>query len=114
MAGRPKLQLNETDIHDLAAIGCTQDEICSLLGCNPTTLRDKYSAVYEKGNNVMRESIRRKRLKIAMDDTHKMQASMLMFLSKVVLGEKEYSVIDSPRDTPEDSTITFVELPSNK
>ena len=92
---RPKLALNETDVYDLAAIGCTYEEIASLVGCDKSTLEKRFSGTIKTGHDNMKMSVRRKSFQIAMDDTHKQQASMLIFLRKVVLGDKEYNVIDA-------------------
>jgi hypothetical protein len=97
---RPKLQLNEKDIYDLAAIGCTYEEIANLVGCDKSTLEKSYSAIIKSGHDSMKQSLRRERLKIAFDPNHKQQATMLIFLSKVILGEKEYAVIDDGRSAP--------------
>lgn len=112
---RPKLALNETDIYDLAAIGCTYEEIASLVGCDKDTLVNRFSDTIKAGHDNMKRSLRRERLAIAMDKTHKQQASMLIFLSKTVLGEKEYNVIDARTvGLPTEIGLTDAQPPSNE
>lgn len=101
MAGRgKKLILCEEDVRTLASFGCTYEEMAAILGCAKDTLTKNYQEIIAAGHEEMKMSIRRERLRIAMDPNHKQQASMLMFMSKVVLGEKEYNVIDDGLNAP--------------
>lgn len=100
MAGRKKLSLCEDDVYHLASFGCTYEEIAAIVGCSKDTLTRNYTDIITAGHEDMKMSLRRERLRIAMDSNHKQQASMLMFLSKVILGDKEYAVIDDGRDAP--------------
>ena len=105
---RPKKEIDEEAVRRCAEFGMTYEEMADYFSCAKQTLVDRFQDTIKSGHSEMKESIRRKRLKIAMDDTHKQQASMLMFLSKVVLGEKEYEVVDSGK-TPPSIKIEFVD-----
>jgi hypothetical protein len=105
--GAQKLQLDEKSITKLASYGCTVQEIAGLLGCSVPTVYN-FKEALEAGQAGMKESIRRERFKIAMDPNHPKQASMLIFLSKTVLGEKEYEVIDNGLNAAPKLKIEFV------
>lgn len=92
---RPVKEINEEEVLKLAQIGATHEEMAHVFGCTTQTLLNRFQDLIREGHADAKMSIRRKRLRIAMDDDHKQQASMLMFLSKVWLGEKEYAVVDA-------------------
>lgn len=110
---RAKIQLCEDDVKDLAKIGCTYQEIASIVGCSVDTLVRQYKEVIQSGHEDMKASLRRQRLAIALNPEHKQQAAMLIFLSKVILGDKEYEVIDDGRNAPK-ITVEFVAPDKNK
>lgn len=109
---RPKLELNEEQVRLLASYGCTYEEMAAIFGCAKDTLTKNYTEIIDAGREDMKMCIRRERLKIALDPEHKQQATMLMFLSKVVLGEKEYAVIDDGAKAPK-INISFVDDKTN-
>lgn len=92
MARKPK-EINEDEVLKLAQMGATYEEMAHFLGCDKQTLQNRFLDTIHAGHAEAKMSIRRKRLAIAMDETHKQQAAMLIFLSKVWLGEKEYNYI---------------------
>lgn len=103
-----KTELCENEVRKLAELGCTIKEIADFFQINPTTIYDRFKDVVDEGFANCKMSIRRERMIIAMDRNHPKQASMLMFLSKVFLGEKEYAVIENADKTGPKIKIEFV------
>jgi len=104
---RPIKEINEEEVFKLAQIGATSEEMGHFFGCTAQTIMNRFRDTIEAGHSEAKMSIRRKRLQIAMNDDHKQQASMLMFLSKVWLGEKEYAVVDA-HNGPAPIQIEFI------
>lgn len=103
-----RLEGSEESVRKLAAFGCTYEEIANITGLAKDTLTVKYKDIIREGHDEMKMSLRRERLRIALDPNHKQQATMLIFLSKTVLGDKEYAVIDDGLKAPK-IRIEFVE-----
>ncbi len=85
--GRPKKQLDYDMIEKLALIQCTQDEIASCLGVNVKTLRadERFVDLYKMGQEKGKMSLRRWQY----DCAKKGNSSMLIWLGKQYLGQKE-------------------------
>lgn len=79
---RPKLQINEAQVEQLAAINCSYEEAAAVLNCDPRTIQRRYAAVFKKGREVGRMSLKRKMWETAMGGNVAMQ----IFLSKQLLG----------------------------
>ena len=84
--GRPFLKLDERQIKALADMGCTMDEMASVMGCHIDTLRDNYSKIIKEGRDCGNMSIRRTQQEVAIKDKN---VSMLIWLGKVRLGQCE-------------------------
>jgi len=82
---RPKKELDEEQIRELASIQCTNAEIAAVMRCNVDTLHDRFSAIIKEAREAGHESLRRAQWKCAMSGN----ASMLMFLGRFYLGQKE-------------------------
>lgn len=80
--------INLKQLDDLAHIGCTIEEIASILGCRKTTLETRYQARIKNGHDNMRMSLRRKQLAIALGRS-KSAATMCIWLGKQLLGQKD-------------------------
>ena len=77
-------QIPDRVLSGLAALGCTQPEIQHLLACSPDFLASK-SDILAQGRARLKYSLRRAQLKQAL----KGNASMLIWLGKTYLGQKE-------------------------
>ena len=84
--GRPFKKLDERQIKELASIGCTMEEMASVMGCNRDTLTDNYSAIIKDGRNEGNKSIRHAQQEVAVKDKN---VSMLIWLGKTRLGQHE-------------------------
>ena len=91
-AGRPKILINIKSVAKLAQMGCTQEEIGSVLGISARTLQRNYADIIwanrEKGKASLRKKMWDKAIK--QDST-----AMMMWLSKNYLGMKDRSVTEN-------------------
>lgn len=81
--------LNEALIFDLASICCTVDEISKILKCSKDTIERRYMHILEEGRAQAKQSLRRKQFQVAMDDEHKGQTTMLVWLGKQLLEQTD-------------------------
>lgn len=110
-----KIELDDEQVYKLASIGCTYEEISFFFGCSVDVLRRKYQDVIQSGLSSAKMSIRRERMRIALDPLHKSNAVMLMFLSKTMLGEREYNVVDARTiGLPSEIELSDAQPPSNE
>ena len=76
--GRPKKELDEDVIAKLSQIGCTQEEIGSVVGISARTLQRRYADLVAENKNIGRASLRRKLWERALKGDPK----LLIWLSK--------------------------------
>ena len=77
-------QIPDRVLSGLAALGCTEPEIQHLLACSPDFLASK-SDILASGRASLKHSLRRAQIKHAL----KGNASMLIWLGKTYLGQKD-------------------------
>lgn len=82
---RPKKEIDETKLYELAKIGCTNEEMAAMLDCHKDTLTRNYADLIEKGRQDMTGSLRRMQYKAAQDGNVTMQ----IWLGKQLLGQTE-------------------------
>ena len=84
--GRPKKELDKDVIAKLSQIGCTQEEIGSVVGISARTLQRRYADLVAENKNIGKASLRKKMWDKAVkkDNTH-----MQIWLSKNYLGMKD-------------------------
>tara|TARA_R100000655_G_scaffold96281_1_gene138662 strand:- start:37 stop:528 length:492 start_codon:yes stop_codon:yes gene_type:complete len=118
--GRPKIQLNLSELQKLCRLNCTMPEIAAFFDVPLRTLEDKYTNdenvrnAIDKGRNEGKLSLRRKQIQI-MDETN--NPTMAIWLGKQLLGQKdrqeilqdvhieERKVLDLTKITDEDLNI---------
>jgi len=103
---RPKRTFNEEEIkliESLAGMGCTYDEIAVCLRCSVDTVRDRirdenseFSEAHKKGMADLKISLRRAQIRLAENGN----ASMLIWLGKNLLGQKNESGSQVNHDLP--------------
>ena len=76
--GRPKKELDEDVIAKLSQIGCTQEEIGSVLGISARTLQRRYADLVAENKNIGKASLRKKLWEKALKGDPK----LLIWLSK--------------------------------
>jgi AraC-like DNA-binding protein len=82
---RKKLEINEDEVRKLAALGCTQEEIGTFVGCSARTIRDRFRAPFERGCAEMRHSLRRWQYEKAKEGN----VTMLIWLGKQYLDQRD-------------------------
>lgn len=92
---RPKKQIDANQVEQLAAIGCTMQEMAAVLGCHIDTLRDNYSDALEKGRNVGKTTLR----SMQWNSAKKGSVPMLIWLGKQRLNQRDR--LDLNSITPE-------------
>jgi len=87
--GRPKKEIDEKILGNLASIGCTIEECASVLGVSARTLKRNYAEIIDANREKGKASLRKKMFDKAIkkDNTH-----MQIWLSKNYLGMKERTV----------------------
>lgn len=91
--GRPKLQLDEGLILELAKLHCTKKEIAAVMGCHVDTLYERYSDLLVKGEDEGKVSLKRLQWKSAQAGNVVMQ----MWLGKQWLGQREKAPDEVPQ-----------------
>lgn len=89
--GRPRIEINKTELEKLGALGCTIPEAAGFLECSERTLvgrleTDEYRDIWEQGQCKGKVSLRRTQMKLADKN-----ATMAIFLGKQMLGQKDES-----------------------
>lgn len=80
--GRPKKELDTEIIANLSQIGCTQEEIGSVIGISARTLQRRYADLIEENKNKGKASLRKRMWERALKGDPK----MLIWLSKNYLN----------------------------
>lgn len=79
---RPRKKIDPAQVEKLAAINCSYAEAAAVLGCSPDTIQRRYAAVFKKGREHGRMSLKRKMWDHAMGGN----TTMMIWLSKQMLG----------------------------
>jgi hypothetical protein len=82
---RPRKQLDEKLLFDLARIGCTDEEIATVLSVSSDTLVRRFAEHIKKGRAEMKMSLRRMQIKMVEDGS----VGMAVWLGKQYLGQRE-------------------------
>lgn len=75
----------EKQILELSGLGLNNTEIANFLSIDDTTLKRNYEKFLTKGRDILKKKLRKKQIEVAM----KGNATMLIWLGKVLLGQKE-------------------------
>ena len=89
--GRPKKELDKNIIANLSQIGCTQEEIGSVVGISARTLQRRFSDLVEENKNIGKASLRKRMWASAL----KGNPNMMIWLSKNYLGMKDRTQTES-------------------
>ena len=93
--GRPNKKVDEKVIANLSQLGCTQEEIGSVVGISARTLQRRFSDLVEENKNIGKASLRKRMWASAL----KGNPNMMIWLSKNYLGMKDRTVqetVDEP------------------
>jgi hypothetical protein len=99
--GRPEKPIDWAQFEQLCALHCTQDEIGNMLGLAPVTVsirvrdhyREEYLSVYKRFQEQGKCSLRRNQFVLS-----KKNASMAIWLGKVLLGQKDPGIDETKED----------------
>ena len=83
--GRPKKKLDKDVIANLSQIGCTQEEIGSVVGISARTLQRRYADLVAENKNIGKASLRKKLWEKALKGNDK----LLIWLSKQELNMRD-------------------------
>ena len=81
--GRPRINIDLDIVGNLASIGCTQEEIASVVGVSARTLQRNFAEIIDRFKNKGKASLRKKMWDKAVK---KDNTNMQIFLSKNYLG----------------------------
>lgn len=87
---RPKLEIDEKMVAQLAGINCSLSEMAAVLDCDAKTLTSRFSSTIEKGRETGKMSLKRKQWELAMSGN----VTMLIWLGKIMLDQKDTSRIE--------------------
>jgi len=87
--GRPKIEIDEKILGNLAHIGCTIEELGSILGVSARTLQRNFAEIITSNREKGKASLRKKMFDKAINKDNTM---MQIWLSKNYLGMKERSI----------------------
>jgi len=82
---RPTKDIDPEQVRKLAAIGCTNVEIASVLGCSHDTIERRFLDEVNAGRQAGKMSIRRKQYETAMSGN----VTMLIWLGKQMLDQSD-------------------------
>ena len=82
---RPRKEVDIKMLEGLAKIGCTDEEMATLLGVSSDTLVRRFAEYIKKGRAEMKMSLRRLQIRLADEGN----ATMAIWLGKQNLGQKD-------------------------
>ena len=82
---RPRLKLDPKTIENLASIGCTNEEIASVVGCSSDTITRRFAECITKGRDRGKATLRRLQWQGATAGN----PTMLIWLGKQMLGQRD-------------------------
>lgn len=102
--GRPEVKIEKEDFEKLCSMQCTLVEIAGFFDCSEDTIENwckktyrgqTFSEVYKRKSAKGKISVRRKQFQVADSGN----ATMLIWLGKQYLGQREYQDITLNKDT---------------
>ncbi len=87
---RKEIEIPVEKIKQLASIGCTDDEIALIAGISETNLNVRFGTLLKEGRAAFKAEIRGMQRRRCLDGSD----TMLIFLGKVVLHQKECKEIE--------------------
>lgn len=89
VVGRSKTVIPEDEFLKLAQLHCSWQEISDWYSVPVGTLRDNFADLYKKGTTLTKQKLRKAQIDLALN---KHDRTMLIFLGKVILGQREDTV----------------------
>lgn len=88
---KPLKDIDPEQVRKLAAIGCTHEEIASVVGCSQDTIARRFLEDVEYGRSQGKSSLRRKQWEMAMSGN----VTMLVWLGKQYLGQSDKQTVEN-------------------
>jgi hypothetical protein len=85
MTNRRKIPIDQEQVERMAAIGCTDTEIATVLNISEAYLKRRAAEALKRGRARLKRSLRRKQVQLAM----KGSVPMLIWLGKQYLDQKD-------------------------
>lgn len=82
---RPQKNISAKQVEQLAGIGCTNEEIATLVECSVDTLVRRFAEVLKKGRETMKSSLRR----FQYNSAKKGSVPMQIWLGKQYLNQRD-------------------------
>lgn len=83
---RPKKDIDQKQVEQLAAINCSYAEMAAVLGCSEDTLERRFAGVIKAGRGKGNVSLKRRQWRAAMEDGN---ITMMIWLGKQNLGQRD-------------------------
>jgi hypothetical protein len=99
--GRPPIAIDAKSVEELAARGCTLQEIAGILGCSHDTIERNFASKVALGKNRLAERLRGKQIDLAMQGS----VPMLIWLGKQYLDQR-----DKADTTVREEVVTIEEI----
>lgn len=110
---RPQKQIDPKLVEGLARLGCTYEEIASIVECSTKLLQRRFVHLIKKGQDEMKLSIRRNQMRLS-----EKSAAMAIWLGKQYLGQRdqidhrvEVTGIDAARQAYRDLLVDYKDVP---
>ena len=101
MMARPRKSIDEDKLVLVASLGLTTAEIAAVMDCSADTLERNWKRQMALGKDKCRASLRRKQYELAMAGN----PTMLIWLGKQILGQKDKSELSGPEGGPIQSLV---------
>lgn len=88
-------------------VGCTLNEIAHITGVSPDTLARRFADAIKKGRAQVAMSLRRKQIELALKGNG--NATMLIWLGKQLLGQRDDGLPIGASDNPEAEALSVAE-----
>ena len=93
--GRKLLDIKEEDVEKLASYGCKNVEIADFFNCSVDTITGRFSDILRKGRAELKRSLRKAQIDFAL----KGNATLLIWLGKNELGQRDNEKENDLTDT---------------
>lgn len=87
---RPKKEIDEDKIFEMAKIGCTYKEIGAVLGVSHDTIERRYASLVKRGWEQMKQSLRRFQYQAAADGN----VTAMIWLGKQYLDQTDKRAVE--------------------
>ena len=103
---KPRKKIDPIEVRDLAAVGCTIEEIALQVKCNPATIYRRFARVKKEGRLKTYMSLRRKTFEMVMNGN----LGACIWLSKQWLGQSDRHEVSGPDQGPIQHEVKVMDL----